>query len=501
MASNNVLQIRGLTKEFPGVQALDHVDMSVGAGEVHCLVGENGSGKSTLIRCVSGAEDFDEGEIILNGNPYEHLTARRAMEEGVQVIYQDLSLFPELSVGENIAFNWIVRDSRRILSPKLMAERAKQGLRELGEELELQEPVRNLSMAQRQIVAIARALVLDAKLIFMDEPTTALTKYEIDALFRTIHGLREKGIATVFVSHKLDEVFRESDSITVLRDGKKVGDFSTESLDEDSLAYHMTGRRVLYTEFEYKATDVEETPVLEVSNLTREPHFRELNLQVRPGEIVGITGPLGAGRTEFALSLFGLNKPERGRIVLDGEDKAIHSPREAIDAGIGLVPEDRHQQGLFQEKQVSENLIAAVLDEVTQHGLVDGGAAKRLSQDWLERLNVRAASEQVLVKTLSGGNQQRVVIGKWLATQPKLLILDGPTVGIDVASKSAIHERIHELARSGMGIIIISDEIPEVYKNSNRIIVMRDGEFVFEARREDIDPETLRRLVEEGVSA
>jgi len=346
MAGNIVLQIKGLTKAFPGVQALDHVDMSVGYGEVHCLVGENGSGKSTLIRSVSGSQDFDEGSIVLNGNEYTQLSARQAMNEGVQVIYQDLSLFPQLTVAENIAFNWMVRDDVRLIKPKEVAARAKNGLDQIRETLDLNAPVKNLSMAQKQIVAITRALVLDAKIIFMDEPTTALTKYEIDSLFRIIRGLREKGIAIVFVSHKLDEVFRESDNITVIRDGKKIGDFTTESLNEESLAFHMTGKQILYTPYEYETDASETTPVLEVRNLSREPHFRNINLSVRAGEIVGIIGPLGAGRTEFALSLFGLNPPDSGEILVNGLPVAIHTPENAIDAGIALVPEDRHVQGL-----------------------------------------------------------------------------------------------------------------------------------------------------------
>ncbi len=499
MADEYVLQIKGLTKAFPGVQALDHVDMSVGYGEVHCLVGENGSGKSTLIRSVSGSQEFDEGSIVLNGNEYTNLTARQAMNEGVQVIYQDLSLFPQLSVAENIAFNWMVRDEVRHIKPRVVAERARHGLEQLRENLDLDTPVKNLSMAQKQIVAIARALVLDAKIIFMDEPTTALTKAEIDSLFRIIAGLREKGIATVFVSHKLDEVFRVSDNITVIRDGKKIGDFPTGSLDEDSLAYHMTGKNILYTPYEYSPQS--EQPVLEVKNLTREPHYRGLDLQVHAGEIVGITGPLGAGRTEFALSLFGLNSPEGGQILVDGKPITIDSPEAAISAGIALVPEDRHVQGLFQKKAIEENLIASVLKNVTKWGLVDSVRERIVANEWFNKLTIKAPSADDNVNSLSGGNQQRVVIGKWLATKPRLLILDGPTVGIDVASKSNIHDIVHELARNGMAIIIISDEIPEVYKNSSRIVVMREGAFIYEGNRENTEQEELRTIVEQGVPA
>lgn len=500
MDNDAVLEIRGLSKAFPGVQALDCVDMSVRKGEVHCLVGENGSGKSTLIRSVSGTQSFDDGEIILNGNLYTHLTARQSMQEGVQVIYQDLSLFPHLSVAENIAFNWVVRESRRIVTPKLLAERAIHGLEQLEETLELDKPVFALSMAQKQLVAIARAIALDARIIFMDEPTTALSRSEIDALFRVIEGLRTKGIATVFVSHKLDEVFHVSDNITVIRDGRKVGDFVAADLDEESLAQHMTGRKILYEAYSFTGSR-EHEPVLEVKNLTREPQYRNLDLKVYPGEILGITGPLGAGRTEFALSLFGLNKPESGEIIISGRNRTIHNPSQAIEAGIALVPEDRHLEGLFDKKAIGENLIASILEKVSPFWMMNSRLVHEESTHWFNRLKVKAHSMDVEVNTLSGGNQQRVVIGKWLATRPRLLILDGPTVGIDVASKSSIHNMVHDLAAEGMAIIIISDEILEVYKNSNRIIVMRDGEFVHESNREDISQDQLREIVEQGVLA
>lgn len=500
MGNNSILQVKGLSKAFPGVQALDGVDMEVGAGEVHCLVGENGSGKSTLIKAVSGAQDFDAGEIVLNGRSYTSLTARQAMDEGVQVIYQDMSLFPQLSVAENIAFTWMVHNTKKFVSPNLMAERAKYGLEQLGEDLDLWTPVRELSMSAKQIVAIARSIVLDAKIIFMDEPTTALSKSEIDALFRIINNLRDKGIATVFVSHKLDEVFRVSENITVLRDGKKVGDFESHGLNEESLAYHMTGTEVLYDTYDYAPVE-NAPPILSVENLTREPHYRNLSLEVRPGEVVGITGPLGAGRTEFALSLFGLNPPEQGTIRLNGQQLSISDPEVAIEAGIGLVPEDRHAQGMFEKMPINDNLIAGVLSRITRRGFIDSEKAESITETWFKRLKIKASSSDVLAKTLSGGNQQRVVIAKWLATEPNLLILDGPTVGIDIASKSAIHEMVHDLARRGMGIIIISDEIPEVYKNSTRIVVMRDGEFIYESTREGISQEDLRNLVEIGVPA
>lgn len=494
MGSQFILKLININKTFPGVQALKGVDMEVHYGEVHCLVGENGSGKSTLIRIISGVESPESGTIEMNGNSYKKLTVRQAMREGVQVIYQDLSLFPDLTVGENIAFNWLVENSQLLINQKEYLQRAREELERLDAKIDLKEQVSNLSMSQKQIVAIARALVLDAKLLIFDEPTTALTKKEIDTLLKTIEELKQRNITSIFVSHKLNEVFRIADIITVLRDGEKIGDFAANELDENKLAFYMTGREIVYETFEPEVKNGKR--VIELRELTRKPHFSNVNLSVYEGEIVGITGPLGAGRTELALCLFGLNHPQSGEILFEDKRVYINNPAKARELGITLLPEDRHSQGLFRTKTITENLTAATLEQLKRFLVIDQAKAKEESNKVFHELRIKASSMDTTVETLSGGNQQRVVLGKWLATNPKLFILDSPTVGIDVGSKSEIYEIIHELARNRMAIIMISDEIPEIYHNCNRVIVMRDGKVTASVNTSETTEEELRSLVE-----
>jgi len=494
MANDYVLKVNQLSKSFGAVKALQEVSIAVRYGEVHGLAGENGSGKSTLIRSITGVQNFESGSIELNGTDYRELNPRQAMTEGVQVIYQDLSLFPNLSVAENIAFTWLVENGRRTVKPSDCVKTAQRGLDMLGYAIDLDEVVEHLPMAQRQIVAIARALVLDAKLIIMDEPTTALTRHEIDALIKIIHDLKKKGISSIFVSHKLDEVFSVADNITVLRDGLKVGDFKVGELDERKLSFYMTGREVSYQRYAGGKPGAE--PAIEVSRLTREPHFRDISFKIGAGEVVGLTGPLGAGRTELALALFGLNPPETGEIKVAGKAVTITSPQRAIELGIGLLPEDRHEEGLFLNHPIGENLIAAVLHRLSRWGWIDEKKAGKAAGEWFDRLRVKAPSTSAVPATLSGGNQQRVVLGKWLATNPRLFILDSPTVGIDVGSKAEIHEIIAKLAQEGMAILMISDEISEVYHNCTRVLVMRDGDLVADEATESTDEKRLRALVE-----
>ena len=494
MESEYVLRVNRVSKAFDAVRALKGVSMSVRRGEVHCLAGENGSGKSTLIRSITGAQNFDSGSIELDGREYLQLNARQAMSSGVQVIYQDLSLFPNLSVAENIAFTWRIENRKSFVRPSENRGIARHGLDLLGYSIDIDEPVERLSMAQRQMVAIARALVLEAKLIIMDEPTTALTRHEIEALIGIIHGLKQKGISIIFVSHKLDEVFSVADNITVLRDGEKVGDFAASELDEQKLSFYMTGREIGYSGHRNDAKPTE--TVLEVQGLTREPHFRDISFRIGAGEVVGLTGPLGAGRSELALALFGLNPPESGRITVSGHEANVSSPQKAIELGIGLLPEDRHLEGLFLDHPIEENLIAVVLERLGRLGWIDVKKSSEVAAEWFGKLKVKAPSMTIPSAALSGGNQQRIVLGKWLATNPKLLVLDSPTVGIDVGSKAEIHDIIASLAEEGMGILIISDEISEVFHNCSRVLVMRDGNLIADEATSGTDEQRLRALVE-----
>ncbi|MBN1834413.1 MAG: sugar ABC transporter ATP-binding protein [Spirochaetales bacterium] len=491
-----------MSKSYVGVQALRDVSLTVAKGSVHCLVGENGSGKSTLIKAIAGVIPIDSGQIIINGNFYTHLRAIDSIREGIQVIYQDLSLFPNLTIAENISLNQMVEERRRIISWREMEGIARSELERIGIRLDVDQLVEDLSMANRQLVAIVRALTQDARLIIMDEPTTALTKGEIDSLFSLILDLKNHGISTLFVSHKLSEVLEISERVAVLRDGLMVGDFDSQELDSDKLAFHMTGKEIVHSTFHFAESQRADTPVLELRGLSKGRHYQDIGFSLYPGEILGITGLLGSGRTELALSLFGLNKPDRGQVLINGKPRRIGSPREAIRAGISYLPEDRHTQGLFLKQAIGTNLIVTVLKAlVNRLRMISQKKKTETIQRYARELRIKAPSLEAPVESLSGGNQQRVVLAKWLATSPKILLLDGPTVGIDIASKSEIHQMIKDLAHRGMGIIMISDEISEVFHNCNRIMVMKGGRITEQVDPQRTTEEELVKLVEKKSSA
>jgi len=469
------LEVRGISKAYEGVQALKDVSLTIGQGEIHCLVGENGAGKSTLIKIIGGVVEPDQGLVVINGRPHSHLAAIDAIRQGIQIIYQDLSLYPNLSVAENISFNQFVERRASFVSWREVRAIAERGLAEIGERIDLGESVQNLSVAKRQIVAITRSLTQNARLIIMDEPTSAITGEDVKHLFSVIARLKAKGISTLFISHKLNEIFEIAEVVTILRDGRKVGDFPTAELDDAKLTYLMTGQRIAYTPYRGPAKEGA-VPLLEVRGLTRKDQFQEVSFALWPGEILGLTGLLGSGRTELALALFGLNPPDSGRILLNGKAARIRTPKDAGRLGIGYLPEDRLTQGLFIGQSIGDNIVITVLKKLLGWlGLIEQPRRRRTEKRWMEELAIKAPSARVRVWSLSGGNQQRVVLAKWLATDPKVFILDGPTIGIDIASKQNIHQIIRALAERGIAIIMISDEVPEILHNCSRVLVMREG--------------------------
>jgi simple sugar transport system ATP-binding protein len=475
------LEANHISKAFDGVQALDDVSIAIGTGAIHCLVGENGSGKSTLIKIIGGVLRPDQGELKINGKLFKPSQAIDSIRQGIQIIYQDLSLFPNLSVAENISLNQLIERGNQYISQKSVIKTAEKALSEIEEECDLFEKVENLSMSKRQIVAISRALTQNARLIIMDEPTSAITKAEVDHLFSVIIRLKNKGIATLFVSHKLGEVFQIAENVTILRDGRKIGDYPAEELDNDKLTYLMTGQKLESTFYLRDQERLGHDNLLEIKNLSRKGHYRNITFSVKRGDVLGITGLIGSGRTELALSLFGLNKPDAGEIILEGKSVSIGSSDDAIKFGIGYLPEDRLFQGLFVEKSIGSNIVVTVVKRLLNRvGLLSKEKTKQVESRWIDALKIRTPSADLPVSSLSGGNQQRVVLAKWLATNPKLFILDGPTIGIDIASKNNIHDIIREFARQGVGIILISDEIPEVLQHCNRLLVMREGRIAAE---------------------
>jgi simple sugar transport system ATP-binding protein len=492
------IRMKNINKRFVGVQALDSVDFSIAKGEIHSLVGENGSGKSTLIKIISGVEQPDDGsEIYIEEKRIEGIQSIDAIRKGIEVIYQDLSLFLNLTVMENISLSQTVEEGKKVINWRTMRRIAESAMNKIGVKLPLDEYVGSLSIADQQLVAICRALTSDVKLLIMDEPTTSLTRKEVVALFSVIRDLQKKNIATIFVSHKLNEVLQIAQRVTVLRDGKKIGTFESAELTAEKLAYFMTGKAVGYAEL--TSLGIESEVLLEVRHLTKRGNFSDVSFKLHKGEIFGITGLLGSGRTELALALFGMNRIDSGEIYFKGKPVRINSVQDAMRFGIGYLPENRLLQGLVMQQPVWKNVVITMIKRLlTRLNLIDRSKQREAIGKWVNELNIRIPSFDTQVQTLSGGNQQRVVLAKWLATDPALLVLDGPTIGIDVAAKMSIHEIIRGLAQRGIGIIIISDEVPEVVHNSHRILLMRKGRIIREFESSQVTEEALQEYINRG---
>ncbi|MBQ9108935.1 MAG: sugar ABC transporter ATP-binding protein [Oscillospiraceae bacterium] len=479
------LEIRNCSINFGGVKALQNVDFSIEAGQAYCLMGENGSGKSTLIKIISGVYTATSGEMILDGKHYTNITPKQAIEAGVQVIYQDFSVFPNLTVAENIAISGIMSGKKKTVDRKKMREVAAEALARINVDLPLDKRVEELPVAGKQLVAIARGIAQDAKLIIMDEPTTALTHKEILALYEIIDNLKKKGIALIFVSHKLEEVMQISERIAILRNGQKVLDDSIENFDKDSVAYYMTGREVPDVPYELVEVPEGTAPILELEGLTMKDKFEDITLSLYPKEVLGITGQLGCGRTELAQALFGIGE-YTGTVKLNGEVVEIKTVQDALRLKIGYVPEDRLSEGLFLTRSLSDNLAAASIDDLADGIRLDYKKVEDTGRQWVEDLKIVIGDILDPASSLSGGNQQRIVLAKWLATNPRLLILNCPTVGVDVGSKSQIHEIVKDLARKGIGVIVISDDIGEVMSLCSRVLVMKKGRIVRQTNRTEM---------------
>ena len=490
-----LLQLEHVSKQFGGVKALDDVHFDIMPGEVLCLAGENGCGKSTLIKIISGVHRPEPGASMrFAGRPMETVTPGTARALGIQVIWQDLALFPEMSVAENIGFERNLGARPRLVDRGAMRAAAQSILDRLGVRLPLDAPLRSLPIAQRQIVAIARALVGHASIVFMDEPTASLSQAETDALLVIVRRLSAEGIAVVFVSHRLAEVLDVCSRVTVLRDGRLVGTFPTEGMTQTRLTELMMGKTFDYAVQERDLAAA--SPVLAVEGLSRGGEYEDISLTIRAGEIVGITGRLGSGRTELALSLFGMTQPDRGTITLEGKRVRFGNNRDAIRAGVAYVSEDRLQLGLVQPQSITDNTVIAVLDRLLgPPPLISFDKRDALVHDWIRNLGVKIGKPEDAVSTLSGGNQQRIVLAKWLATTPRLLVLDSPTVGVDVGARAGIFAIVHRLAETGLAILLISDEISEVYFNADRVLHMREGRIAGEYRPIETEIDAIEEAV------
>lgn len=497
--ADEILQLSNISKSFSGVQALDDVSLTIRRGQVHCLVGENGSGKSTLIKVIAGVIQPDAGEIVINGKKFHTVQPITAIREGIQVIYQDFSLFPNLTVAENIALDAELEARTRWVHWGNVRRVAQEALKKINVKIDLDARVEQISVADKQLVAISRALLKDARLVIMDEPTTALTGREVRSLFDVIRNIREQqGVAILFVSHKLNEVLEIAEHVMILRNGRTVVDVPAREVDRDKLVFYMTGHMVNESSYDYVPADKSSAPLLQVENLTLPGSFNNVSFLLAPREIVGIIGLLGSGRTELALALFGKNPAKSGTIRVNGKPVQIGSIRDAVNNGIGYVPADRLTEGLFLEQAIGKNIVITTVEKlVGAGGLIDSHKLNNQIGEWVDNLSIKTRSADNPVRTLSGGNQQRVVLAKWLASAPRILILNGPTVGVDIGSKSELHEIMKNLAREGMGLLVISDEIPELLQTCNRILLMRRGRIIEEFARQAVSESDLtRKLLE-----
>ncbi|WP_171426945.1 sugar ABC transporter ATP-binding protein [Herbaspirillum rubrisubalbicans] len=484
LAAQEFLRLQGVHKRFAGVHALRGIDLSIHAGEIYHLLGENGCGKSTLIKIIAGAQPPSEGEIYIQGERVEQLTPLASLSLGIETVYQDLSLLPNMSVAENVALSeQLVRHQgrlARLFDRSALNETAGRALRAVNLPASaefLDTRVDELPIATRQLIAIARAIATSARMVIMDEPTTSLTQKEVDALVKVINGLRANGVAVLFVSHKLDECFAIGGQAIVFRDGEKVAQGPIQEFTKARLGQLMTGKQL--SEERYRVDAQLHKTRLEVRALTRAGAFEDVSFALREGEILGITGLLDSGRNELALALAGVAPAQAGQIVLDGQTLKLQTPGDAITHGIGYVPEDRISEGLFLDKSIRDNIITTILRKMRgKFGALDAAACERFSVDTVRQLQIATPDVERPVQSLSGGNQQRVLIGRWLAINPRVLILHGPTVGVDVGSKDIIYRIIQDLARQGMGVILISDDLPELLQNCDNLLLMKRGRIV-----------------------
>ncbi|MDQ1523663.1 MAG: galactofuranose transport system ATP-binding protein [Pyrinomonadaceae bacterium] len=505
MSDEPVLRMEGITKIFSGVTALANVDLSLARGEVHALVGENGAGKSTLIKIMTGAYTRDGGQMFLEGRAVDFRTPEDAQAEGVVAVYQEVNLLTFRTVAENI---YLGREPRRfgLIDWKRMNADAAALLKRLGLDIDPRAPLGSLNIALRQMVAIARGVSFDAKVVVLDEPTSSLTEHEVQILYDVIRRLKAEGTAVVYISHRFDELYTVCDRVTILRDGRFVATRPLAGLEKIDLVCLMLGKqreelRQGTTAFK-GATEAAagETPLLSAENLKRGRKLNDVTVEVARGEIVGMAGLLGSGRTETARAIFGADSVESGEVRLEGKTIRRGSVNEAIDSGLAFLTEDRKAEGIIPELSVRENLTLAALPALSTLGVVSRARQTEIVDKFMKRLGIKAANADQKIRELSGGNQQKVLLARWLCKNPKFLILDEPTRGIDIGAKGEIQSLVGELAESGLGVLMISSELEELVEGSSRVVVMRDGQRVGELRGDDISQANIIRAMAEGTT-
>ncbi|WP_040214489.1 sugar ABC transporter ATP-binding protein [Clostridium polynesiense] len=489
-----ILEMKNISKSFPGVKALEDVNLKVYQGEVLALLGENGAGKSTLMKILSGVYTKDKGQIFIDGEEIEIKDIKHAESLGVCIIHQELSVLPNLTVAENLFLgNEKYSSASRRINKKLMKHRAVDFLEQIGSKVSPEMLVKDINVGEMQMLEIVKAIAKNSNIIVMDEPTTALTEVETQSLFNVIEKLKEKGIAVIYISHRMDEIFRICDRVTVLRDGKYIGEAETNEVTKDDLITMMVGRK-LEDQFPYKEVK-DKKVIMEVNNLSFEDKVKDVSFQIKSGEILGIAGLMGAGRTELAKTIFGEYKKASGQIFIEGREESISSPKDAIKLGISYLSEDRKKEGLILPLSVRENMSLSNLDKYeNKMKKIDRKAEKNEVDKYIKTLSIKTPNQEQKIKNLSGGNQQKVIFAKWLMKSPRVLIVDEPTRGIDVGAKKEIYDVLNELKASGKAVVMISSDMPEIIGICDRVLVMHEGKLMGELSREDATQENIMKL-------
>ena len=496
MPSNNVLvEIKDVSKHFPGVKALDHVSLSIRRGEVHALSGENGAGKSTLIKILTGVYTYDEGSIIFDGSPVAFKSTNESQKAGIGSVYQELNMIPYLSVAENIYIGDYPMGKTGI-EWKELYENAQNQLDSLNIDVDAKKQLNELSTAQQQMVSIVRAVSRDCKLIILDEPTSSLDTKEVKTLFSLVRQLKEKGVAFIFITHRMEEIYQICDRITVLKDGHFIGTYQAEDLNQYQLVTLMVGREITQQRKQtYFSPEKDQNYVVEVRNLAKKPKVKDVSFGISRGEIVGLAGLLGSGRTEVAEMLFGSEMPDAGEILYEGILQKNISPTKAVRAGLAFCTENRRLDGIVPNMSVKNNIVLACMKQISRLGFVISRKRLALVNRYIEEFRIKTPTPEQRIRNLSGGNQQKALLARWMATNPKLIILDEPTRGIDVGAKQEVERLVQQIASQGIGVLLISSEIPELVRNCDRVIVLREGEQVGELAGAQISEEAIMQII------
>lgn len=501
MSSNfNVVEMNDISKSFFGVKVLDNVSFAVTSGEIHALAGENGAGKSTLMKILQGVYTLDSGEIQVAGEKASIHSFQDARKYGIGMVFQEFSLVPELSVAQNIFLDREHKNRFHLFDEKETIRQSKLVMEELGLDIDVTAKVSSLGRAFQQLTEIAKAIAGDAKILILDEPTASLAKEEVDALFKVLKQLTARGVSIVYISHRMDEIYRICDRITILRDGKKIAVSLLSEISPQEIIAHITGRKdVEMLTHEGNSVVRSSTPIFEASGIKVGSRVNNVSFKLYPGEILGLAGLMGSGRTELVRAIFGLDKKDGGALKIDGQEVVIKNPREAIAHGFALIPEDRRRQGLVMEHSVKQNILAANLSSLSHLNFLSFSKINNVVQDSIESFEVRPSDANREVRLLSGGNQQKVVIAKWMATNPKIVLMDEPTVGVDIGTKVEIMKLVRSIAAEGKSVILISSELPELLGVCDRILVIRKGEIAEELDRKDVRDEDHLQMIVQGI--